>query len=70
MPAQGRSRWICGNRMCGKELATIRGEHPKRRMSPSLNGIEARFFEDGTVHIRCRGCGKVNVFEWRVPMKG
>ena len=68
MPAQGW--WICGNRSCRCKLAAIRGEHPKRRLRLSANAVEPHYFEDGTMHIRCRGCGKVNVFEWRVPVKG
>lgn len=69
MSTNGRSHWVCSNRACNRRLATVRGEHPKRRLSTTANATGVTFLQDGRVRVRCGGCGNLNVFEWREPAK-
>lgn len=60
----GRSRWLCGNPACGHQLATVRGDRPRRRLS-ATGSKRTVHREDGKIEMTCSKCGKVSLFEWR-----
>ena len=67
MPALGRSRWLCGDRACSTQLATVRGEHPHRRLRIDPAVMEIVYREDARVELRCPKCKRLNRFQWQTP---
>lgn len=73
MRQHGRNVWLCGDRAChdpdGRRtrLAVVRGEFPRRRLTPCLGVPLPQVREDGAVVIHCPRCGRDNWFRWRAP---
>lgn len=61
-----RSRWLCADPTCRHTLATVRGDHPRRRLS-TTGAKRTVHREDGQIEMTCGKCGKVSLFSWRVP---